>query len=1041
MFPSMWKRLEKLVKSLQKMFRHDSPMSISVLLFREGLEVLFQNAAFFYYAGSQHDFVRWLNGSGNDIILAQSSEYVVIFSWFLSLNCIILGIMWLLYLFKNDKCKLKFFAYSMFIIDLFFDAFYAIFPLLLIGENINFFKAAASLNSESFILFMAIYLPLCYIVFKLWIVLKIADKFSKKFWYLTFRIQAIQSLPSTKTLGNVNVNIDRYSYVSDNCNENSYIPPQIFSINSNTSRLLSDASTITIPNTNMNNAYIKIQSQVSLYASPGTSLQSTGIDLSINTLSVNENILESEPPPVLEDKFINPTKMDKNSQREKLSMTKGSHLTTKEKTPELEEMLSDDQMSDTSTSTDSMKSDDDNDPINQETVVDNERIGSSNIRIKCVRWWSLLCHGPKFLIPFENIASLHQSAKLAASKYENIVIVQGIRRIVLFVYAFAWVVYGMVLLSFTMDHFYHKTAICDQYNRVYNQEYPHLFLWNHCSYKVYPISDDLPCNCRNLDVPQGTIFNWISDAEKLFADSNFDKNDSLTVSERVSNYSSVILTSMFKKFYMLETLHIYGDDVGGINQLTDELMTQRMLKILSLEKCEVFQLSDNFALKYPYLEYLQMDYTSLVSLPPYESMSKLKHLKWFSIANNAIDFGYDSNPLSFVCDFQSLERLSISGNQNIILPHCMIDDNTLSNLKVIDAEYGEIFNISLFNNPNLDAVNLVYSFVSVDDFPINESFEYRQNIEYYLQGSALCQTYHEYDENFTEFQLLHPYIYQFIQQTQCCEYHCESTLSSVHCKPYRWRNGECDEDCNTNQCYYDGGDCNQLCNFLDIDSIDDSAATGKVCNYTMWDNNICDDSCNNTNCNFDFCDCGMSSTTNENCNFDYKQCFKATDCAIVFTNINQSSTIDGINYDNWLESWINDGFCDMNCNNEICNYDGGNDCQNCDSSYGCDIVMEYFSFIANSITDDYKVSSDELCNLWDILPPLIQTFDADWDADVDGWNYLNCSTVLTQYDRNGDDKLNAYETQLLVFNHTLYGAKVKQMNCSFCAPTVDIYYN
>ena len=64
------------------------------------------------------------------------------------------------------------------------------------------------------------------------------------------------------------------------------------------------------------------------------------------------------------------------------------------------------------------------------------------------------------------------------------------------------------------------------------------------------------------------------------------------------------------------------------------------------------------------------------------------------------------------------------------------------------------------------------------------------------------------------------------------------------CLPDTYNNGHCDPGCNNPQCNYDGGDCNQLCNFTD-----------NGCNYISLGDGICNPECRNDACAFDYCDC------------------------------------------------------------------------------------------------------------------------------------------------------------------------------------------
>ncbi|CAG9321981.1 unnamed protein product [Blepharisma stoltei] len=96
----------------------------------------------------------------------------------------------------------------------------------------------------------------------------------------------------------------------------------------------------------------------------------------------------------------------------------------------------------------------------------------------------------------------------------------------------------------------------------------------------------------------------------------------------------------------------------------------------------------------------------------------------------------------------------------------------------------------------------------------------------------------------------------------------------------------CLQSCNTKNCYYGLGSCQEC---------------SPGCNSEMLGDSICDKSCNIDLCNYDFGDCN-----NNQCNKD-------------------------------CESWmIGDNNCNEECNNEACNWDGGD----CDCSQGCHSYMK-----------------------------------------------------------------------------------------------------
>eukprot|EP01084_Bolivina_argentea_P309752 535838_1 len=68
----------------------------------------------------------------------------------------------------------------------------------------------------------------------------------------------------------------------------------------------------------------------------------------------------------------------------------------------------------------------------------------------------------------------------------------------------SWIVFGILIFIFTINHFNKYTLECNDYVKHKNN-YPELFLWKYCNYKVYPFFADnkyygngLSCNCRSF---------------------------------------------------------------------------------------------------------------------------------------------------------------------------------------------------------------------------------------------------------------------------------------------------------------------------------------------------------------------------------------------------------------------------------------------------------------------------------------------------------------------------------------------------------------
>ena len=155
---------------------------------RETFEIIIQSIVFLQYGGAQSSLL-YLFYSSNKLIAAESKQYVMLFAIFLSSNCILTGLLWLLYLYKNNINFIKqgkLFGYLLFILDAIFDTFYAIFPLLLLGDNLTFGTAAAALYTDSFITFISVYYPLFFLSIKIYVILSSCTFMSRKEWHSTY---------------------------------------------------------------------------------------------------------------------------------------------------------------------------------------------------------------------------------------------------------------------------------------------------------------------------------------------------------------------------------------------------------------------------------------------------------------------------------------------------------------------------------------------------------------------------------------------------------------------------------------------------------------------------------------------------------------------------------------------------------------------------------------------------------------------------------------------------------------------------------------
>ena len=113
-----------------KIFGTDTNGYIVRTMIMETWEIMLQTFALLLYNG----YNVW---SPNEITLAYKSSLIYLFVTVLSFNCLITGVLWLLYVFKQGKCSGLLFHLSLFCVDQFSDFFYAIFPFIVIFGSPN----------------------------------------------------------------------------------------------------------------------------------------------------------------------------------------------------------------------------------------------------------------------------------------------------------------------------------------------------------------------------------------------------------------------------------------------------------------------------------------------------------------------------------------------------------------------------------------------------------------------------------------------------------------------------------------------------------------------------------------------------------------------------------------------------------------------------------------------------------------------------------------------------------------------------------------
>ena len=431
--------------------------------------------------------------------------------------------MWILFVFKYNKLQGELFVFGMFAIDAIFDSFFSIFPIFLLNKSSTFTIIVGSLNTASTITFVASFVPMIWLAWKLWEILDFLSILGEKEFKITFRrakFFGYTSKSKKRNSNKINKSVPNRGNLRLTIVETAETGPPSIQLAQHTAPLQ------TAPN-NDKKLYISKEVEASSQQN-GTHTWPGPVVLS-RTLSIESNASE------LDAVAIQPID-----------------------TVETETMREFD-------------SDENNLPDREDSLLccnENDcNVCPTKIKYGC----NICCYGPKCLnkLPFYE-------------DNEDEFLIQFCRRFCLVFVAIIWFAYAIYIITTTLYHFNVKTAICENYsaNKIltmiendvsnpFDAEYAQLFVWDKCIYKVYPISDNIPCNCRGLYIfepyDEGSTF-W-----------EFGGNIS------TSDGISMVVDATFREFYMLESVYFYTGTVGEFtSNFTDEHMKQSHMKLVSL---------------------------------------------------------------------------------------------------------------------------------------------------------------------------------------------------------------------------------------------------------------------------------------------------------------------------------------------------------------------------------------------------------------------------------------------------------------------------
>ena len=209
----------------------------------------------------------------------------------------------------------------------------------------------------------------------------------------------------------------------------------------------------------------------------------------------------------------------------------------------------------------------------------------------------------------------------------------------------------------------------------------------------------------------------------------------------------------------------------------------------------------------------------------------------------------------------------------------------------------------------------------------------------------------------------------FLNATGACEDSCDfDSLAKLLCSPFDWQNGVCNQECNLGDCDFDGGDCNQLCQYYAPDCY----------SFGLFENGICDVECNTTYCNYDNYQCVTNGEIIVE--FDENVTICNIDELISYVEQAEDSDVIIVNDTKCLVEWVDDLWCDNNCLESDDCFNDANDCT-CtaatDAATECEQLASWYGIISDFTSQDAVdtgISRSGACAMWDIIE------DQNWDT-------------------------------------------------------------
>lgn len=585
---------------------------------------------------------------------------------------------------------------------------------------------------------------------------------------------------------------------------------------------------------------------------------------------------------------------------------------------------------------------------------------------------------------------------------------QARRKCVVIVTGLAFITVGICILLFVVGFIYNDfipKCVKNSHDHDWLAKNPELVFYNeYCTRKaVNMFNSDYPCNCREFvvnkpnkniftnDILRKSILHYNNlEGISLRGSVNSDENAGYT-SNATSPYN--FTDDMMSNVPYLKILLTSGFDLGYISDAINEL-----------KNLEILVIQDSHS---------NVNSLSTVTMP-FKSIFSLKNLKalelnrlYNMVINSSSDI-YD-----YICDWDQIVYFGIKQtSMNFYINRLPFDciSQRWNQLSYFDLEFFPFIthiNTQFWSLPNLQNVIIADSGLNGTLFELNSFSQYSSKLAYVsLANTHVCNGEIYIDSvkysgfghfnmnnnsNFTKSDRDKWPLLQFIEAFDPCYLPCGS--DRWICTNVVWKDGICNSLCNNEKCYFDGGDCNQMC----------------TCDGNLWFNEQCDDSCNNTLCGNDFYNCQNEIIGNN-------------DTCSIGTDLNETC----------FTMWTQDGLCDINCNTTECNFDN-NICLGCTET--CQSVHSLFDgFVASQSEPLELITIDELCN--DVIYPTVQEF-TDFDD--------NCTAVFESIDANNNSYIGLYEAFVGLQDYwksekeNHFQEKLLQIDCSLCLTDRSLY--